>query len=89
MNVVQIFNREQAEYKKFKTINQSHRDAHLRSIFYYAVFFPIVEVLSAMSIGLIVWYGGQGILAGKDITSWGVDRLHFVCPHDVPSYQAA
>jgi len=68
MNVVQIFNREKAEYKKFKTINQSHRDAHLRSIFYYAVFFPIVEVLSAMSIGLIVWYGGQGILSGKDIT---------------------
>jgi ATP-binding cassette subfamily B multidrug efflux pump len=68
MNVVQIFNREQAEYKKFKTINKSHRNAHLRSIFYYAVFFPIVEVLSAMSIGLIVWYGGQGILSGKDIT---------------------
>ena len=68
MNVVQIFNREHAEYKKFKTINKSHRDAHLRSIFYYAVFFPIVEVLSAMSIGLIVWYGGQGILSGKDIT---------------------
>jgi len=68
MNVVQIFNREQAEYKKFKTINKSHRDAHLRSIFYYAVFFPIVEVLSAMSIGLIVWYGGHGILSGKDIT---------------------
>ena len=68
MNVVQIFNREKAEYKKFKTINKSHRDAHLRSIFYYAVFFPIVEVLSAISIGLIVWYGGQGILSGKDIT---------------------
>jgi len=68
MNIVHIFNREQAEYKKFKAINRSHRDAHLRSIFYYAVFFPIVEVLSAMSIGLIVWYGGQGILSGKDIT---------------------
>jgi len=68
MNIVHIFNREQAEYKKFKAINRLHRDAHLRSIFYYAVFFPIVEVLSAMSIGLIVWYGGQGILSGKDIT---------------------
>ncbi len=68
MNIVQIFNREDAEYKKFKLINQSHRDAHVRSIFYYAVFFPVVEVLSAMSIGLIVWYGGQGILSGKDIT---------------------
>ena len=68
MNIIQIFNREEAEYKKFKNINKSHRDAHLRSIFYYAVFFPVVEVLSAVSIGLIVWYGGQGILSGKDIT---------------------
>jgi ATP-binding cassette subfamily B protein len=68
MNIVQIFNREDAEYKKFKLINQSHREAHVRSIFYYAVFFPVVEVLSAISIGLIVWYGGQGILSGKDIT---------------------
>ena len=68
MNIVQIFNREEAEYKKFKTINKSHRDAHLRSIFFYAVFFPIVEVLSGISIGLIVWFGGQGILSGKEIT---------------------
>ena len=48
MNIVQIFNRQDAEYKKFKSINQSHREAHVRSIFYYAVFFPIVEVLSAI-----------------------------------------
>jgi len=68
MNIVQIFNRENSEYDKFFKINKQHRDAHLRSIFYYAVFFPIVEVLSAMSIGLIVWYGGHGILEGKDIT---------------------
>jgi len=68
MNIVQIFNREDAEYDKFKKINADHRDAHLRSIFYYAVFFPVVEVLSAVSIGLVVWYGGEGILSGKDIT---------------------
>jgi len=68
MNIVQIFNREQAEFKKFKKINSEHRDAHLRSIFYYAVFFPVVEVLSAVSIGLVVWYGGQGIISGKEIT---------------------
>tara|TARA_B100001758_G_C18402578_1_gene609927 strand:- start:907 stop:2670 length:1764 start_codon:yes stop_codon:yes gene_type:complete len=68
MNIVHIFNREDAEFKKFERINQSHRDAHLRSIFYYAVFFPIVEMLSAMSIGLIVWYGGESILSGKEIT---------------------
>ena len=68
MNIVQIFNREKAEFEKFKLINKSHRDAHLRSIFYYAVFFPIVEVLSAISIGLIIWYGGESILAGKSVT---------------------
>tara|TARA_B100000965_G_scaffold155710_1_gene129696 strand:+ start:716 stop:2470 length:1755 start_codon:yes stop_codon:yes gene_type:complete len=68
MNIVQIFNREKAEFKKFKEINSEHRDAHLRSIFYYAVFFPVVEVLSAISIGLVVWYGGEGIISGKDIT---------------------
>ena len=68
MNIVQIFNREEAEFDKFKKINADHRDAHLRSIFYYAVFFPVVEVLSAVSIGLVVWYGGEEILSGKDIT---------------------
>jgi ATP-binding cassette subfamily B protein len=68
MNIVQIFNRENAEFNKFDKINQLHRDAHLRSIFYYAVFFPIVEMLSAMSIGLIIWYGGESILSGKDVT---------------------
>ena len=68
MNIVQIFNREKAEFEKFKQINSEHRDAHLRSIFYYAVFFPVVEVLSAVSIGLVVWYGGEGIISGKDIT---------------------
>ena len=68
MNIVQIFNREDAEFKKFKKINEDHRDAHVRSIFYYAVFFPVVEVLSAVSIGLIVWYGGEAILSEKDMT---------------------
>ena len=68
MNIIQIFNREDAEYIKFVEINKKHRDANVRGIFYYAVFFPVVEVLSAVSIGLIVWYGGQGILDGKDIT---------------------
>lgn len=68
MNIVQIFSREESEYAKFKTINKDHQDAHIKSIFYYAVFFPIVEILSAASIGLIIWYGGESILAGKDVT---------------------
>ena len=68
MHIVQIFNRENAEYKKFKAINAMHRDAHLKSIFYYAVFFPIVEVLSAISIAMIIWYGGKNILLLQGIT---------------------
>ena len=68
MNIIQIFNREDAEFKKFQKINAAHRDAHLRSIFYYAVFFPIVEILSAISIGLVVWYGGQEALTSNKIT---------------------
>lgn len=68
MNIVQIFNQEDREFLKFKKINMNHRDAHLRSIFYYAVFFPIVEILSATSIALIVWYGGHAILSGKEMT---------------------
>ena len=68
MSIVQIFNRESAEYQKFFGINTKHRDANIKGVFYYAVFFPVVEILSAVSIGLIVWYGGHGILDGKDIT---------------------
>ena len=68
MSIIQIFNREDAEYKKFISINEKHRDANIRGIFYYAVFFPVVEVLSAVSIGLIVWYGGYSILQGNDVT---------------------
>ena len=68
INIVQIFNRENAEYQKFFDINTKHRDSNIKGIFYYAVFFPVVEVLSSVSIGLIVWYGGQGILDGKNIT---------------------
>ena len=68
MNIVQIFNREEAEFNKFHDINNNHLLAHLKSIFYYAVFFPIVEILSATSIALIVWYGGVEILSGKHIT---------------------
>lgn len=68
MNLVQIFNREDSEFEKFKKINSKHLNAHLRSVFYYSVFFPIVEILSALSIGLIIWYGGEAIISGNDIT---------------------
>ena len=61
MNVVQIFNREEEEMKKFKEINAVHRDANIRSIWYYSIFFPFIEILASVSIGLIVWWGGRGV----------------------------
>lgn len=63
MQLVQLFNREPAELSNFKEINKAHQDAHIRSVFYYSVFFPVVEVLSAIAIGLLVWYGAKGVLA--------------------------
>ena len=68
MNVVQAFGREQQESQKFRTINARHRDANVESIFYYALFFPIIEVLSAISIGLAVWYGGMNAAQGGAVT---------------------
>ncbi len=58
MNIVQIFNREKAEMDKFKVINKRHMDANIRSIWYFSIFLPVLEIASAISIGLVVWYGG-------------------------------
>ncbi|MCE3259959.1 MAG: transporter ATP-binding protein [Bacteroidetes bacterium] len=58
MRIVQLFNKEKQEYEKFKAINNHHKVANIKSIFYYSVFFPVVDILSAVSIALIVWYTG-------------------------------
>ena len=68
MYIVQLFNRENVEFKKFKAINNSHKEAHIRSIWYYSVFFPIVEILSAISIGLLIWWGGIEAATTTDVT---------------------
>lgn len=65
MFIVQVFNRQKEELGRFKKINRSHRDANIRSIFAYSVFFPVIEVLSAISIALIVWGGAPGIMEGR------------------------
>lgn len=57
MSIVQIFNREEVEMDAFSSINKKHRDAHIRAVWAYSIFFPVVEILSAMSIALLVWYG--------------------------------
>ncbi len=58
MRIVQLFNRENIEYDKFKVINEKHKMANIRSIWYYSVFFPVVEILSAVSIALFMWFAG-------------------------------
>jgi ATP-binding cassette, subfamily B, multidrug efflux pump len=55
---VQLFNRERKSYIKFHEVNDAHRQAHLDTIFYYAVFFPLVDLIGAVGIALIIWYGG-------------------------------
>lgn len=62
MQIVQLFNRETTEYQKFKSINQQHRDANIRGVMYYSVFFPVVELIAAISTALIVWYGSRGVM---------------------------
>ncbi|MGB5289586.1 MAG: ABC transporter ATP-binding protein [Ignavibacteriaceae bacterium] len=64
MSVVQIFNKENDEYKKFSGINSDYRMVNIKSIFYYAIFYPGVELLSSIAVGLIIWYGGGEIIQG-------------------------
>ena len=64
MSVVQIFNKQKDEFKRFSSINQDYRTANIKSIFYYAVFYPSVELLSSIAIGLIIWYGGGEVVQG-------------------------
>ncbi len=63
-NVVQIFSQEKKQYDKFTKINREHLDANLQSIFYYAIFFPLLELVGALAVALIVWYGGLQVFAG-------------------------
>jgi ATP-binding cassette subfamily B protein len=64
MVVDQIFNREKKSFNKFEKINRAHRDANIHSIFYYALFYPGIELIGALAVGLIVWYAGANALAG-------------------------
>lgn len=63
MSIVQIFNAEKREMDKFKEINSEHRKAHIRSVLYYSIYFPVAEIIQAIAIGMAVWYGARGILA--------------------------
>jgi len=58
MKIVQLFTREKIEYDKFLEINEKHKKAHIKTVWYYSIFFPIVDILSSITLGAIVWYGG-------------------------------
>jgi ATP-binding cassette subfamily B protein len=64
MAIVQLFGREKQEYAKFQAINKEHRAAHIRSVLAYSIFFPVVEILSAISLSFLVWWGVKDVLAG-------------------------
>ena len=64
MATVQLFRREAVNFGRFDEINRAHRDANVRSIFYYAVFYPAIELVSALAAGLIIWFGGGWVQAG-------------------------
>jgi ATP-binding cassette subfamily B protein len=64
MATVQLFNREADEAEKFEGLNVRHRDANLQSVFYYSVFYPVVELVETIGLALIVWYGGGQVLRG-------------------------
>lgn len=64
MAVDQIFNREQKSFDRFSSINAAHRDANIKSILYYALFYPGVDLIGAIAVGLILWYSGLNVLEG-------------------------
>jgi ATP-binding cassette subfamily B protein len=65
MGIVQIFTAEKREFEKFSNINKQHKNAQLKSVLYYSIYFPVAEVLSATGIGLLVWYGAREVLQEK------------------------
>ena len=64
MRIVQAFTAEDREYEKFRQINDEHRKANIRSVWYYSIFFPVVEIITALALALMVWYGAQNVING-------------------------
>jgi ATP-binding cassette subfamily B multidrug efflux pump len=64
MATVQLFRRERRNHERFEAINAAHRDANIDSIFYYAVFYPAIELVGALAASIIIWYGGLQVLGG-------------------------
>ncbi|HLK96230.1 MAG TPA: ABC transporter ATP-binding protein, partial [Hymenobacter sp.] len=67
MNIVQIFGSEKIELEKFRAINDEHRRANIRSIWYYSIYYPVADIISAVAVGLVVWYGARQVIS-SDVT---------------------
>lgn len=68
MKIVQLFGREKIEYDKFVEINDVHKKAHIKTVWYFSIFYPIAEILSSVAVGLIVWYGGLKLAMDGTVT---------------------
>lgn len=68
MKIVQLFNREKIEYDNFQEINKKHRSAHIKTVWYFSIFYPVAEVLSSIAIGLLVWFGGKELAIDGNVT---------------------
>ena len=68
MQIVQLFHREDQEYKTFVSINEEHKKAWLKTVWFNSIFFPVAEISSSVTIGLLVWYGGVSVATGGDIS---------------------
>ena len=71
MKIVQLFNREEIEYQKFKDINDKHKKAWIKTVWYNSIFFPIADIISSLTLGLVVLYGGYRIIDGDSFTTFG------------------
>ncbi len=74
ISIIQYFSREAQEMRKFRAVNEKYRDANIRSNWYYSIFFPVVEIFVAASIGLLVWYGCKRILSDQQLASITADQ---------------
>jgi ATP-binding cassette subfamily B multidrug efflux pump len=74
ISIIQYFSREEQEMRKFRSVNEKYRDANIRSNWYYSIFFPVVEIFVAASIGLLVWYGCKRILSDQQLAAMTADR---------------
>ena len=71
MKIVQLFNREEIEFEKFKQINEKHNNAWTRTILYNSIFFPIADIISSLTLGFVVLYGGFHLIDGDQFTTFG------------------